>query len=109
MTHGPSPSRAPAGPTPSTAGPTASSRLSRRARAARQGSRSGPRGGQARGGPMASATIGTFRSGDRPVEVVRVGILDLDLHDVAGLQRARHVAQVDRAVDLRRIGLAAAG
>src|SRR3546814_14044671 len=38
-----------------------------------------------------------------------VGILDHDVDDIAGLPRRRDVAQIDVAVDLRRVGLAAAG
>ena len=40
---------------------------------------------------------------------MRVGVLDRNVDDIAGLQRGRHVAQIDRAVDLGRIGLAAPG
>ena len=40
----------------------------------------------------------------RAVQVMLVGVLDLDADDVALRQMAR-VAQMDFAVDLRRIGL----
>src|SRR3569833_368486 len=42
-------------------------------------------------------------------QVVRVGILDQHIEEVARLEGCRHVAQKHVAVDLRRIGLAAGG
>ena len=48
------------------------------------------------------------RSGGYAVEVVLVSVFDADLDDIARLETAS-VAQVDFAVDFRRVGLGAAG
>ena len=40
---------------------------------------------------------------------MRVGILDIDVDNIACSKPGRHIAQIYRAVDLGRIGLAANG
>ena len=46
---------------------------------------------------------------NHPEQIMRVGILDCHRDNVACLERGRHVAQIDRTVDLGCVGLRAAG
>ena len=58
---------------------------------------------------MVSANIGNIRSGDHPVEVVRVSVLDDHVDEIARFHPRRHVPQEHLSVDLRRIRPASPG
>lgn len=49
-------------------------------------------------------TSSKFLIADNAEQVVRIGVFDRDRNDIAGF-KARCVAQMDFAVDFRRIGL----